>query len=129
MSKLFAGLLIAVAAMAGIYAVAATTATSMAAGFNTTETSDRTRIIEFAAEMKRTSAEHKAARAKCDRYTVTLKASCNAEAKAEQKRARSEARVNYKGSSKSPADAVVKQAKAARDFDVALYRVHRQLPD
>lgn len=30
---------------------------------------------------------------------------------------------------KPPANAEVNEPKTARDFDVALYRVHRQLPD
>jgi hypothetical protein len=128
-SKLFAGLLIAAAVMAGIYAAAATTASSMAASFTTAETTGRTRIVEFAAAMKQASAEHRAARARCELLTGAEKNICNAEAKEEQQRARTDARVNFKGSIKAPADAGVNEPKTARDVDVALYRVHRQLPD
>ena len=129
MSKLFAGSLIAAAVMAGIYAVASTTATAMAASFTTAETSGHTRIVELAAAVKQASAEHKAARARCEILSGAEKNLCNAEARAEQKRARAEARVNYKGSIKPPADAGVNERKTARDVDVALYRAHRQLPD
>jgi hypothetical protein len=129
MSKLFAGSLIAVALMAGIYAAAATTATAMAASFTTAETSGHTRIVEFAAALKQASAEHKAARARCELLTGAAKNICNTEAKAEQKRSRADARVNYKGSIMSLADSGVNEPKAARDVDVALYHAHRQLPE
>jgi hypothetical protein len=128
-SKLFAGSLIAAAVMAGIYATASTTATAMAASFTTAEASGHTRIVEFAAAVKQASAEHKAARARCELLAGADKNICNSEAKAEKKRARAEARVNYKGSTRSPADVGVNEPKTARDIDVALNRVHRQLPD
>lgn len=115
--------------MVGIYAAAATTATAMAASFTTAETTSHTRIVEFAAAVKQASAERKAARARCELLTDAEKNICNAEAKAEQKRAKTEARANYKGSIKSLADAGVSEPKTARDADVALYRVQRQLPD
>jgi hypothetical protein len=129
MSKLFAGLLIAAAVMVGIYAAAATTATAIAASYTTAETTSHTRIVEFAAAVKQASAEHKAARARCGLLTDAEKNICNAEAKAEQKRAKTEARVNYKGSIKPYANAGVNEPGTARDVDVALYRVQLQLPD
>lgn len=129
MSKLFAGLLIVAAVMVGIYAAAATTATAMAAGFTTAETTSHTRIVEFAAAVRQASTEHKAARARCEFLSGAGKDICNAGAKAEQKRARTEARVNYKGSIKPPTNAGVNEPKTTRDADVALFRVHRQLPD
>lgn len=129
MSKLFAASLIAAAVMVGIYVAASTAATAMAASFTTAETSGHTRIVEFAAALKQASAEHKAARARCELLTGAAKNICNTEAKAEQKRSRAEARVNYKGSIRSFADVGMNEPKAARDADVALYREHRQLPD
>jgi len=129
MSKLFAASLIAAAVMVGIYVAASTAATAMAASFTTAETSGHTRIVEFAAALKQASAEHKAARARCELLTGAAKNICNTEAKAEQKRSRAEARVNYKGSIRSFADVGMNEPKAARDVDVALYREHRQLPD
>jgi hypothetical protein len=129
MSKLSIGLLIAAALMAGIYAAAASTATPMADSITTAETSGRTRIVEFAAAVRQASAEHKAARARCELLTGAEKNNCNAEAKMEQKHARAEARANYKGSTSSPAYVGVGENKTARDVDVALYRVHRQLTD
>jgi len=92
MSKLLAGLLIAVAAMAGIYAVAATSATTIAASFTTTETSSHSRSVEFATAVKRRLAEHRAARAKCALITGTEKKVCIAEARAEERRAVRDAR-------------------------------------
>ena len=129
MSKLFAGSLIAAAVMAGIYAVASTTATAMAASFTTVETNTHTRIVDFAAGVKQASAEYKSARARCELLAGAEKNICNAEAKAEQKRARAEARAYYKGSIRSPADIAVNESKGAREIDVALFRAHRQLPD
>ena len=63
--KLLAGSLIAAATMTGIYAVAATAASSMAANFTTEESSRHTRSVEFETAVKRAWAEHKAARAAC----------------------------------------------------------------
>lgn len=129
MSKLLAGFMIAVVATVAIYAMAATIATNMTAGFTTTETTHHTRIDEFATGMKRAAAEHRMARAKCERFTGAEKNICHAEAKAEQRRARTKARVKYKDNIKSPANAGVNEARTAREVDVALYRAHRQLPD
>lgn len=129
MSKLLAGLLIAVVATVGIYAMAATIATNTTAGFTTTETTHHTRIDEFATGVKRAAAEHRTARAKCERLTGAEKDICHAEAKAEQRRARTKARVKYRDDIKSPVKGGVNEARTAREVDVALYRAHRQLPD
>ena len=55
-----------VAAMAGIYAVAATTATSMAATFITEESASHTQRVDFEVKARRISAAYKALRVKCD---------------------------------------------------------------
>ena len=131
MKKLLAGLVIAAVAMAGIYAAAATTATAIAANFAptaATPAAGHLRIVEFATALKRASAEHRTASAKCKLLTGAEKNICNAEAKTEEKRARTAARVNYKGSN-LPAVAEIIEPKIARDIDVALYRVHQQSPD
>ena len=126
MSKLLTGLLIAAAAMAGIYAAAATTATAIAANFTPTPAAGQVRIVAFASAVKRASAEHRAARTKCELFIGAEKNFCNAEAKADEKRAKTAARVNYKGSINLPTDAGMNESKTARDIDVALYRAHQQ---
>jgi hypothetical protein len=129
MSKLLAGALIAAAVMAGIYAAASTIATAMAASFTTAETSGHVRIVEFAAAVEQASAEHKAARTRCELLTGAENDICNAVARAQQKRDRTVARVIYQDSITPPADAGADDPETARDADVALYRVHRQLSD
>ena len=86
MSKIIPGILLAVAAMAGIYAAAATTASRVAATFVTTETSSRARNVDFATAAKRIFADHKVARAKCALLADKLKRACNAEAGAKESR-------------------------------------------
>ena len=129
MSKLYAGLFIAAAAMAGMYAIAANIATTTAAGFATAETTSHTRPVEFATATKSAAIENSTARAKCGRLTGAGKDLCDAEAAAEQRRARTEARIKLKAGVEVPAKAGINVAKAMREVDVALYRAHRQLPD
>ena len=85
MSKMVSGALIAIATIAGMYAVAATTANSVAATFITTETTSRTRNVDFATGIKRVAAEHKAARAKCALLAAKPKRACESEARAKEK--------------------------------------------
>jgi hypothetical protein len=84
MTKWVAGVLIAMAAMAGIYAVAATTATSIAGSFTTEARTRPTRIAEFETAVKRASANLKEARERCKVFTGTQRNVCNAEARAEE---------------------------------------------
>jgi hypothetical protein len=84
MTKLIAGLLIAAATMAGMYAVATTTATALASSFTTEERTRPTRIAELETAMKRAVAGFKAARGKCDVFSGKQKHVCNAEARAEE---------------------------------------------
>jgi hypothetical protein len=131
MSKLHAGLLIAAAAMAGIYAIAANIATTTAAGFATAETTSHTRLVEFATAMKSAAVENSTARAKCKRLAGAERNDCDAEAAAaaEQRRARTGARSEFTGYVKVPANAGMNAPKGMREIDAALYRAHRQLPD
>jgi hypothetical protein len=129
MKKLLAGLVIAGVAMVGIYAAASTTATAIAANFTPAAATGHLRIVEFASELKRASAEHRAASAKCRLLTGAEKNICNAEAKADEKRAKTAARDTYKGSINLPNVAGSNEPKSARDIDVALYRAQQQLPD
>ena len=86
MTKWTVGLLIAAATMAGIYAVAATTATSISATFVTAETASHTRLKDFEDEVRRIAARHKTERAKCERLSNTKKIECRTALRAEEKR-------------------------------------------
>jgi hypothetical protein len=86
MSKLVPGILIGVAAMAGIYAAAATTASRVAATFVMTETASRARNVDFAIAAKRIVADRKVTRAKCALLADKLERACNAEAGARERR-------------------------------------------
>ena len=128
MSKLFASLLIALIAMMASYATAATTASHMTSEFSTVESTSQSRTGEFAANLKRAEAAHRSARAKCELLTGEEKNGCNAEAKAEQRLARSAARNKYKEGVKSLGNVGLNEEGNPREVDVSLYRAHRQLP-
>ena len=66
MSKLFAGLLIAVLTLAGIYAIAAMIVGNTTGSFRTEETSRHAGIVEFGSALRRASAVHGLDRAKCE---------------------------------------------------------------
>jgi hypothetical protein len=87
MPKLLAGVSIMAAALGGMYAIAATTAASMAGGFATEESSSHTRNVAFSTEVQRVSTEHKAARAKCELASGKERKVCNARARVEEIRA------------------------------------------
>jgi hypothetical protein len=80
--KLLAGLVLTAAAMAGVYAVAANTANSMATAFSTEEEASHAQIAEFAARLKHDSASRHEARAKCALLARVKKNACNAAADA-----------------------------------------------
>jgi len=87
MWKLISGALLAIATMAGIYAAAATTVSSVTATFNTTETASRARNVEFHSAAKRSSVEYEAAHAKCATLERKRIAACSREARANELRA------------------------------------------
>ena len=87
MWKLISGGLLAIMTMAGIYAAAATTASSVTATFNTTETASRARNVEFQSAAKRSLVEHEAAHAKCAILERKQRAACSREARAAELRA------------------------------------------
>ena len=93
--KLLTGVLIGTTATVGIYAVAATTASGVVAGFATSESSQRTRIAEFAGAVKRASVEQREARTKCKMVRGVKRSDCNALARAEEKRAVEDARERW----------------------------------
>jgi len=80
--RLLAGLALIAAALAGVYAVAATTATSIATAFSTQEATSHAQNAEFAARLKQDSASHHEARAKCALLARVKKNVCNAQADA-----------------------------------------------
>jgi hypothetical protein len=89
---MLAGFLIAVAAMAGMYAIAATAATSLAAGFAPPGAFGHARITDIAGAVNRASAEHRVARAACKRFNGAKRRNCNAEAEATRQEAVANAR-------------------------------------
>jgi hypothetical protein len=85
--KALAGVAIAVTLVAGIYAVAATTATNIAGGFTTTQSESHSRNVAFEAETMRVSAERAVALEKCDLGTRRERRLCRAAARADEERA------------------------------------------
>ncbi len=133
MSSLIASVLSAVSAIAGIYAIATIIATSTTPTANNAEPVRRTAIVEFGIALKRAADEHRTARTKCEILVGAEKTGCQAEAKSAQMRARTAARVNYKGNITPSVQTLVHDPDNARrnggELDAALYRAHRQLPD
>jgi hypothetical protein len=131
-SKLVAGLSVAAATMAGIYATAAATAAIAAASFATSETTSRARIVEFAAAVKRASAEYRASQARCGLLTLAERYLCDIDAKAEEKRAKTRARLQYEESVRPSSYSAKNNPNLARRFDtvagatldVAPHRLH-----
>ena len=85
--KALVAVAVAATVLAGVYAVAATTATSMAGGFTTAQSENHSRRVEFEAETMRVSAERAAAREKCDRGTRKERLVCRAAALADEESA------------------------------------------
>ncbi len=71
----------------GIYAVAATTATSMAASFGTTQAASHSNRVAFEAETMRLSAERSTAYERCDQGARKARARCKAAVRVEEERA------------------------------------------
>jgi hypothetical protein len=128
MSKWIAGTIILMATLAGIYAVAATIATSAASGISATESARRTGLVELAVAIRRAANEQRTANAKCEQLTRGARVICHAEANAEHKRASAQARTNYNGTDRARARPAMKDIapKGPRGLDLALYRAHRQ---
>jgi hypothetical protein len=85
--KAMAGVAIAATVLTGIYAVAATTATSIAGRFSTTQSESYSRSVAFEAETMRVSAERAAALEKCALGARRERRTCRAAARAEEERA------------------------------------------
>lgn len=81
LSRLAAGGVIAAATMGGIYAAAAGGATTLAATFNTRESSWHTRSIQFSREAGRVADEHEADRTRCQRLAGEKRNACHAAAR------------------------------------------------
>jgi hypothetical protein len=128
MSKWIAGTIILMATLAGIYAFAATIATSAASGFSATESARRTGLVELAVAIRRAASEQRIANAKCEQLTRGARVICHAEANAQHKRASAQARIDYKGTDRARPRPAAKDIvpKGPRGLDLALYRAHRQ---
>lgn len=85
--KALAGVAIAVAALAGIYAVAASTATNIAGRFSTTQSDSHSRNAAFESETMRVAAERAAAREKCDLGARKERRLCRAAVRVDEERA------------------------------------------
>lgn len=143
MSRFLAGLLITAAVLAGVYAFVAALASRIAPAaaptvdpsLSSRDSARQSRFFTFASAVKQATSEHRAAREKCELLTGEEQITCNAAAKADQKRAKADARAKYKASTKSNADikapenAPVIAPRTAGGLDVVLYRAHRQWPD
>lgn len=84
--------LIAMAAVAfivvpGMYALASTTATSIAASFSTTHAASHSNRVAFEAETMRVSAERTSAYERCDQGTRKARARCKAVVRVDEERA------------------------------------------
>ncbi len=117
MSRLSAGLLIAAAVLAGMYAVAASIATTTAGAFTTAESASHQRMIEFADEVQSGEAANSAGPANCT-LRVGSKNQCNSDARVAPLRV----------SPRQPANAGASVTRTAYQIDIALYQAHRQLP-
>lgn len=80
--RIFTGVLIGLAVSAGFYGVAATTATAIAGNYDKIESTRHTRIVEIASNVKSAWAEHRMARAKCERLAREQKNTCRENATA-----------------------------------------------
>ena len=81
------GLWIAAAVAVGMYAAASITATTMAGTFDTAEATRHSRFAGFDTAFKRASAEYRETRRKCDPLSRAKRNLCNAEARADERRA------------------------------------------
>lgn len=106
MTKLFMGLVIALATPALIYATAATLA-----GELTIAVTGRT-LAEYTAATERASAKYQAARAECEFFNGNGKDICVAAAQAAEKRAKADAKARYMGTINSRTDARIAGANA-----------------
>ncbi len=84
--KSLAGAAIAVAILAGIYGVAATTASSVAGGFSTAHSDSHSRQVLFEAETMRASAARAAALEKCLQGSRKERMRCRAAVRADEER-------------------------------------------
>lgn len=82
-----AGVAIAATVLAGIYAVAATAAASLAGGFTTSQSESHSRSVAFEAETMRVSAERAVALEKCEIGTRRERRLCRATVRADEERA------------------------------------------
>jgi len=69
------------AALGGLYAAAASGATTLGSVFTSTESRAHARSVEFSIEANRASSEHDADRASCTRLAGEMRKACYAAAK------------------------------------------------
>ena len=79
--------LVAAAVAVGMYAAASVTASTMAGTFDTAAATTHSRFASFETALKRASTGYREARGKCDDLARTKRNLCNAEARADERRA------------------------------------------
>ena len=79
--------LVAAAVAVGMYAAASITATTIAGTFDTAEATRHSRYAGFDTALKRASADYRETRSKCDPLAREKRDLCNAEARADERRA------------------------------------------
>lgn len=84
--KSLAAAAVAVAILAGIYGVAATTASSVAGGFSTAHSDSHSRRVAFEAETMRVAAEREAALEKCHQGSRKERVRCRAAVRVDEER-------------------------------------------
>lgn len=84
--KSLAAAAIAVAILAGIYGVAATTASTAAGGFSTAHSDSHSRRVAFEAETMRVAAEREAALEKCHQGNRKERIRCRAAVRVDEER-------------------------------------------
>lgn len=133
MSTLVANLSIVALALTSNCAAGDTVAATAKANFSAVAMTSHAGIAELGTAWKRAAIRYRTARAQCELLAAPEKNICTAEAKSEQRRARTAARVTYQGGIASSAKLVRTHAETLRGVDigpdVVLYRAHRQMLD
>jgi hypothetical protein len=91
--------------LSAIYLIKTIVARQMSGGFATKETTRHTELVEFTTSVKKASEKQKTERAKCSRFAGLEKTICETEAKAEEHRAKTEARIKFKKGNETDASA------------------------
>ncbi len=126
--RMFADWLIAVIVMASIYAAALALAANMTPAFGQAEAGNQIRVLEFANALKLISAKHQIARTRCGLLAGAERNICDAESATDPQQTRMHAPATRRIGTVVAGEVVANDFRSSSKFDVALYRIHRQLP-